>query len=430
MMTKVATSISWEGMTIVDKLGSGSFGTVYSVRLNGKEYAMKKMTVPQGPEEEKALLRKLGNEQSVKEYCRDVAQDLLHEVSVLQNLKEEPNIVSVLDCRSQETQTGYEIAFLMEQLEPFPVYEKTHRMEEADVLSLGLDLCTALEACERKGILHRDLKPDNILVTKDGRFQICDFGVARNLEKTRVTASVQGTFSFMAPEVYYGKKYDHRADLYSLGLIMYRLMNKGWEPFVPADANMLRYKDVEAALNRRMSGEAIPAPADASPEFAEILLRACAYYPEKRYASATDMKKDLFLLQEGKYKRKGIEGIGKRTARDYLRVALAAAGILTAAFVLCKAALFIYRDRFVNLCDPRIQAILAEEYGLVTGPRLDGNGVLHIERNEDLYCTYEGEYPWMEQKDLIKKIVFGENVTGIYAYYTGVEGTRTGSGGH
>ncbi len=407
-----------EGMTIEEEIGSGSFGTVYRVRIDGKDYAMKRMRVPQGPEEEKALLRKLGDATSVKEYCRDIARELLKEAEVLRDLKGEPNIASILDYRMEETETGFEITFLMEYLEPFSEYEVTHKMEEADVIRMGLDLCSALEACEKRGILHRDLKPDNILM-KDGAFQICDFGVAKNLEKTCVTASVQGTFSYMAPEVYFGKKYDTRADIYSLGMILYRISNNGRVPFLSPGERMVRYKEEEEAFNRRINGEELPAPAFASPELAEILMKACAYYPEKRYASASDMKKDLLLLQQGRYKVKGKGTIrsGKRTAKDYGKAALALTGVLVVLLLAAWGALYFYRARFVNLCDPAIQAKIAEEYGITTGPRLDGNGVLYIDRKEDLYCTTStGEYPWMDKKDQIRKIVFGEQVTDDEAF--------------
>lgn len=405
----------WAGMTVKEEIGSGTFGTVYRVNLDGSEYAMKHLKVPRSEAEKEELLQKLGDWQRVKEYCRGIVEKRLQEIRLLMSLKGEPNIVSALDYRARETEKGYEVFLLMEYLEPFSDYEITHRMGEADAIRLGVDLCTALEVCERRGILHRDLKPDNILVAEDGAFLVCDFGVAKEPDKTKKTVSVQGTVSYMAPEVYHGKKSDSRADLYAVGMILYRIVNRGREPFVSTADRMVRYKEKEEALKRRMEGEVLPTPVEASEEMAEILRKACAYYPERRYVSAADLKRDLILLQEGRYRCRGKGGkdSGRRTAKDYGRIALIAAGVLLAVVLIAQATLFIYRDRFVNLCDEKIQAKIAEEYGIYTGPRLDGNGVLYINQNSDLYCTLDGEYPWMWKKDSIRKIVFGENVTGF-----------------
>ena len=195
----------WNQMTVGEEIGSGSYGTVYRVYLNGHPYAMKQICIPGDPSVEKELLRKLGSAEAVREYCRKVAEELLNEVSILKRFQDDPHIVAVLDDRVMETETGYEIDLLMECLEPLPEYETKHRIREEDCIRLGIEICCALETCKKEGIVHRDLKPDNILVTDDGHFKVCDFGEARKMEKTFLSASVKGTFAYMAPEVYHGK---------------------------------------------------------------------------------------------------------------------------------------------------------------------------------------------------------------------------------
>ena len=400
-------------MTIEEEIGSGSYGTVYRVTKEGENLAMKVIRVSRDDKGQGARLTETESEAESGKVLHQISEDILKEIQALEKLQGNKNIVSILDYRIVEEAGGIDLYILMEYLQSFTEYESTHGMKEADAIRMGIDLCSALEACEEHDILHRDLKPDNILVTEDGVFKICDFGTAKILEKTHTENSVKGTFTYMAPEVYHGKKYNSRADLYSLGMILYRTMNRGREPFIPGDRRMVYYKDKEEALNRRMNGEVLPQPIDASEEFAEILARTCAFYPEKRYRSAADLKEDLIRLQNGKYRKKQRAGrYGKRDKAFYLKTAvigLLATILLGAAG---KAVRYRYLEYFVNYCDTDMQKEMMERYDLDLSARLTGTGVLYINSNEDLYCySAKKLYPWMNQKDKIRKIIFGEAVS-------------------
>ena len=298
---------TWEQLEIGEDIGYGSFGQVYLASLNGKKYALKRIRVPDSREKHESHIYKMGDPEKAGEYCPEKILTLLEEVWILKKFRKHPNIVSVLDYRLQENAEGFELEILMEYLEPFTLYETTHAMSEKEVVSLGIDMCRALEVCEEEGILHRDIKIENILVAEDGTFKLCDFGSARILEEAFIENSVEGSFPFMAPEVYNGKKYDHRADIYSLGLILYRCLNHGREPFISIDKRMIGYKDREDAVNRRMNGEPLPAPADASEKLSKIILKACAYDPEERYRYAEDLRRDLARYLNVSKKKKKIE---------------------------------------------------------------------------------------------------------------------------
>ncbi|MBQ1311697.1 MAG: leucine-rich repeat domain-containing protein, partial [Blautia sp.] len=104
----------------------------------------------------------------------------------------------------------------------------------------------------------------------------------------------------------------------------------------------------------------------------------------------------------------------KRGRAFYLKAAALMICLLAAAGMAASLIMYEYREHFVDYCDPDIQKKLMEEYHFTPQARLNGSGTLYIEKDEDLYCTRTGaEYPWMFQKDRIKKIVFGENVTGL-----------------
>ena len=394
-------TVPWLNFNDDDEIGHGSYGSVYRVAIDGDDYALKRIRIPEGREG--------------REYCREIAEELLGETEMLRKVCDHPNIVTVFESEMIETETGYDIFILMELLEPFPEYQLRHEMTEPDAIHLGIDVCSALEACEQNGILHRDLKPDNILVDEAGNFKICDFGVAKNLERTFAESSVRGTFTYMAPEVYHGEKYNNRADIYSLGMILYRILNRGREPFIAAEKRQVYYKEREAALSRRMNGEALPNPADSSEELTEILMKACAYYPEKRYASAADLKADFLRLQKGEYKRKKqkAEKFGKRTTAYYRKASAIALLIIALAGILSAPLSWLYREYCVNLIDMDIKREIEETYGVELKARLNGNGVLYIGCDEDRIAIPGSSYPWKGQESNIRKIVFGENVTGV-----------------
>ena len=422
METGCITDCPWSGIKIEEEIGYGSYSTVFQVTLDGQTYAMKQIRIPKNQEEAEAIARSFGSIEQGKEYCRKIMEDLREEIRILKDFPDHTHIVSILDDRIIETEDGYCLFLLMEYLEPFTGYEITHTLGEGDVIRLGLDICSALEECEKTSVIHCDLKPDNILVTKEGSFKLCDFGAARNLQKSIANGAISGTFSYMAPEVYHGRECDHRADLYSLGLILYRQRNRGREPFLNPDQKMVSLRDREDALNRRMNGEELPLPADASAGFAEILMKACAYDPDKRYSSAAEMKKDLLRLQnEAKLRKRKPHAAGKkRTEKEMIRAGIFGMLLLVFLFFAGRFLLHTYREYAVDYCDPGICRKLEEEYGLTSFPRLNGNGTLFIDNNEQLLCTKEGEeYPWMNQKMRIRKIVFGEEVSSIQAVYNG-----------
>ena len=111
----------------------------------------------------------------------------------------------------------------------------------------------------------------------------------------------------MAPEVYLGKPYGPSVDLYSLGLVLYRFMNRGRLPFLPPAPRPITFQDRENALARRMKGEPLPPPRDADPALAEVILKACAYRPENRFATAAGFLEALTAAEGGQPARAAAE---------------------------------------------------------------------------------------------------------------------------
>jgi serine/threonine protein kinase len=181
----------------------------------------------------------------------------------------------------------------MELVTSLPKYLETNRLTREQVIKLGIDICTALDLCSKNGIIHRDIKDENIFISKDGIFKLGDFGIAKELSKTGKAASMRGTPLYMAPEVFRGEKYDAAVDIYSLGIVLYKLLNGGRMPFMPPYPQLIKFKDAEEALEKRISGEQLSPPAFAEQVLSSVILKACANKPEDRYFSATEMKQAL-----------------------------------------------------------------------------------------------------------------------------------------
>ena len=167
----------------------------------------------------------------------------------------------------------------MEYVTSLPKYLKARSMTVREIIKLGIDICTALELCSKKGIIHRDIKDENILVNEDGVFKLGDFGIARELSGSGRAASMRGTPLYMAPEVYRGEKYNSAVDIYSLGIVLYKLLNNSRMPFMPPYPEKIKYRDSEEALDRRISGEALPLPVNGGDALGRIVVKACAYKP-------------------------------------------------------------------------------------------------------------------------------------------------------
>lgn len=288
-------------------LGKGSFGVVYKAvrRDHGVESyaAIKVVSIPTDPSEVDSLRSEGLDMNATRTYLQGIVNDFVSEIQLMESLKGVQNIVSVEDYKVVEKtgEIGWDIYIRMELLTSFNAYICDKKLTEKDVIKLGCDICTALEICAKKNIIHRDIKPENIFINDFGDFKLGDFGIARKLENMTGGLSQKGTFNYMAPEVANSSEYDARVDTYSLGIVLYRLLNGNRLPFLDTEKQLLNPNERRNAVDRRLRGEKLPAPCDASPAMADLILRACAYDPNMRFASATEMKQALMNAANGTY---------------------------------------------------------------------------------------------------------------------------------
>ena len=272
----------------VYKIVRKDFGHTY-------EAALKVIEIPRNQAEFRSACNQGMSKEEVKEYFKSMVENIVKEFALMSKVKGNSNIVSYEDHAVIEKSDGFgwTIYIRMELLTPLYEHAKNVKMTVRDVVHMGIDLCKALEVCQKYHIIHRDIKPENIFVSDLGTYKLGDFGIARVLEQNESELSKKGTISYMAPEVYKGEEYNASIDLYSLGLVLYRFLNNNRLPFLPDVSKALRYEDKEQAESLRMSGQVIPHPANATERLAEVILKACAYKAEDRFADAREMRLEL-----------------------------------------------------------------------------------------------------------------------------------------
>ena len=261
------------------------------------------ISIPQEESEIDSLRSEGLSGDATRTYLQGVVSDFVSEIQLMESFKGVQNIVSVEDYKVVEKtdKIGWDIYIRMELLTPFNSYICDKTLSENEVIKLGVDICTALELCAKRNVIHRDIKPENIFINQFGDFKLGDFGIARKLENVTGGLSQKGAYNYMAPEIEKGYQYDATVDLYSLGLVLYRLLNKNRLPFLDTERQLLNPNERMAAIRRRMNGEPLPAPCDASPAMAQVIFCACSPDPSKRFASATAMKNALFNVANGTY---------------------------------------------------------------------------------------------------------------------------------
>ena len=210
-----------------------------------------------------------------------------------------PAIVAVYDTGEAETATGPLPYIVMEYVDGVTLRDIVHTegpMPPKRAIEVIADACQALNFSHQHGIIHRDVKPANIMISKAGAVKVMDFGIARALadaNSVTQTAAVIGTAQYLSPEQARGEKVDARSDVYSLGCVLYEILT-GEPPFVGDSPVAVAYQHVRedpVPPSQRHDGIA--------PELDAVVLKALAKNPDNRYQSAAEMRTDLVRVHSG-----------------------------------------------------------------------------------------------------------------------------------
>ena len=295
------------GWEVVRPIGNGSFGQVYEIKKEGVvqdgkyRSALKVISVPHDPAQYKTYKDDGLDDKSITAIFEGQVNRILSECKLLSKFRGTGNIVSYEDhfCAAHSDGHGWDILIRMELLTALPDYISRVGISPEMAVKLGIDICQALELCAKINIVHRDIKPQNIFVnTFTGDYKLGDFGIAREMEHTTQGTRI-GTCAYMAPEVFNGQPYGTASDVYSLGLVLYWILNERRLPFVEDENETQNYGEKnEQALIRRLGGERVPEPKNGSSALKAIILKACEPNPENRFVSAEELKIALERLPE------------------------------------------------------------------------------------------------------------------------------------
>jgi serine/threonine protein kinase len=253
---------------IVSALGSGGFGTVY---LAEDTWIDKKVAI------------KVPHKQGVD------FGDLLKEPRLLASMSH-PNIVTVITAEKQD-----DVFFIvMEYIEGETLEQRIARegaLDLATAQDFTCQICNAVDHAHAAGIIHRDLRPGNILVSSTGLLKVTDFGTSRFLESAAHGTTVIGSPPYMAPEQFHGKAV-FASDVYAIGVTMYQMLTGVLPYTTPAPGDLERLERGELVSSPRLRNPRVPVA------LADIVMKALAPSLSERYARASDILHDVLAARE------------------------------------------------------------------------------------------------------------------------------------
>jgi eukaryotic-like serine/threonine-protein kinase len=248
---------------------------------------------------------RLGREVAVKVLRSDLARDPSFQVRFRREAQaaaslNHPAIVAVYDTGEDRTGNGATPYIVMEYVEGETLRDVLRReghLEPRRAMELTADICGALDFSHRNGIVHRDVKPGNVMITPQGTVKVMDFGIARAVSDSAATmtstAAVIGTAQYLSPEQARGEGVDARSDVYSVGCMLYELVT-GAPPFTGDSPVAVAYQHVRE--DPRLPSSINP---QIPPELDAIVLKAMSKNPANRYQSAAEMRNDLLRAVAG-----------------------------------------------------------------------------------------------------------------------------------
>ncbi|MER7419837.1 Stk1 family PASTA domain-containing Ser/Thr kinase [Micromonospora peucetia] len=250
---------------------------------------------------------RLGRDVAIKMLRTDLARDATFQMRFRREAQNaaslnHPAIVAVYDTGEETAPTGETLPFIVMEFVNGRTLKEVlgveGRLQPRRALEICADMCAALEFSHRHGIIHRDIKPGNVMLTQTGQVKVMDFGIARALASGATTmtqtSAVIGTAQYLSPEQARGEAVDARSDVYAAGCVLFELVC-GHPPFVGDSPVSVAYQHVR---------ETPPTPSDINPDVNPavdaIVLKALSKNPLNRYQSAGEMRADLLRAAAGR----------------------------------------------------------------------------------------------------------------------------------
>ena len=262
---------------VLEKIGTGGMSDVYKA----KDHKLNRLVAV------KVLKQEFSENENFVSKFRVEAQStagLLH-----------PNTVNVYDV-GDEDGINYIVMELVDGITLKKYIEKKSRLSVKEAVSIAIQVAMGLEAAHNNGIIHRDIKPQNIMISREGKVKVTDFGIAKAATSNTITSNVMGSVHYTSPEQARGGYSDAKSDIYSLGITLFEMLT-GRVPF---------NGDTTVAIAIKHIQEELPSPADYNEDIPisveKIVLKCCQKSPDRRYQSAaeliTDLKRSLITPDE------------------------------------------------------------------------------------------------------------------------------------
>lgn len=266
-MIKIGMMIG-ERYEILEKIGTGGMSDVYKAKCHKLNRYVAVKVLKQEFSENANFVSKFKIE-------AQAAAGLMH-----------PNIVNVYDV-GDENGIYYIVMELVEGITLKKYIEKKARLSYKEAVSIAIQVSMGIEAAHNNHIIHRDIKPQNIIISKDGKVKVTDFGIAKAATSNTITSNVMGSVHYTSPEQARGGYSDEKSDIYSLGITMFEMLT-GRVPFNGETTVAIAIKHIQ---------EEMPSPKEFVPEIPvaveSIVLKCCQKSSDRRYQNVSELIADL-----------------------------------------------------------------------------------------------------------------------------------------
>ncbi len=253
---------------ILEKIGTGGMSDVYKAKCHKLNRYVAIKVLKQEFSENANFVSKFRTE-------AQAAAGLMH-----------PNIVNVYDV-GEENGIYYFVMELVEGITLKKYIEKKARLSVKEAISIAIQVSMGIEAAHNNHIIHRDIKPQNVMISKEGKVKVTDFGIAKAATSNTVTSNVMGSVHYTSPEQARGGYSDEKSDIYSLGITMFEMLT-GRVPFNGETTVAIAIKHIQ---------EELPSPREYVPEIPisveQIVFKCCQKSPDRRYQSMAELIDDL-----------------------------------------------------------------------------------------------------------------------------------------
>lgn len=271
----------WEVCASLEKTGYGGMYIIKN-KYTSEPSILNHISVPRDDNNLNAARKWVSGEEELDTYFEKNKNLIVDEIEYAISLNESDYIFKTYEyeVRKKENKIGWDIFVRLEDLR-----KVTELKDKNDIIKMGIDICTALEYCQSKGVVHRNITPDAIYFASDGKFKLGNFKLFDP------AAAKKTNINYVSPEFNNGEETDIQTDIYSLGIVLFQFLNDGALPFVQlGEKNEIV---IRHATMDRLKGKRMQPPKNADPTLARIVLSACKVDKEDRYKTPTEFKEDL-----------------------------------------------------------------------------------------------------------------------------------------